>query len=56
MKRGAADKGDRMTLLREVALSILLGEETVQYEPNQFKSLSADVAEVLAKRGSAEKP
>lgn len=39
-----------------MALSVLFGEETVPYEPNQFKSLSADVAAVLARSDSAEKP
>jgi hypothetical protein len=50
------DKLQRMKLLRDVALSVLLGEHTVPYEPNQFKSLSVDVADVLSKRDNAEKP
>ena len=50
------DKLQRMKLLRDVALSVLLGEEAVPYEPNQFKNLSVDVADVLSKRDNAEKP
>jgi hypothetical protein len=50
------DKFQRMKLLRGVALSVLLGEETAPYEPNQFKNLSVDVADVLSKRDGAEKP
>ena len=50
------DKLQRMKLLRDVALSVPLGKEPVPYEPNQFKNLSVDVADVLSKRDSAEKP
>jgi len=46
----------RLRLLRETALSVLLGKEKVPYEPNQFNCLAVDVADLLARRGPASKP
>jgi hypothetical protein len=40
--------------IREIVVSILLGQERVSYEPTQFVSLVSGVAEVLCRRDSCE--
>ena len=51
----STDTQAQLRLLRETALSVLLGKEKVPYEPNQFNSLAIDVADVLARRGTVSK-